>query len=162
MDYLNRRKFLGASLSTVSLALAGCLGSTPGSDVKPAISSVVSHYSPDCGCCSVHADYLTKAGIDVEVVEHSYKELDELKNSYRIPDEYRSCHTTDVKNGYVYEGHVPIELINEIEEEQQPDVEVVALPGMPSGSPGMGGQKEGEWDVYGITETGESSVLLQI
>ena len=59
-----------------------------------------------------------------------------------MPDEAASCHTALVE-GYVVEGHVPIEAIDRLLAER-PDVVGLALPGMPADSPGMGGD-ESTW-----------------
>jgi len=59
-----------------------------------------------------------------------------------VPDGAASCHTALV-NGYVVEGHVPIEAIVKLLNDR-PDAVGLALPGMPLGSPGMGGN-ESTW-----------------
>jgi hypothetical protein len=41
-------------------------------------------------------------------------------------------------------GHVPFEVIDRLLA-VRPDVEGITLPGMPPGSPGMPGEKSGEW-----------------
>jgi hypothetical protein len=74
--------------------------------------------------------------------------LAHLKNSLDIPPEMWSCHTTVVK-GYFVEGHVPVEAIRRLLD-GQPAVNGIALPGMPPGSPGMGGVKTGPLIVYSV------------
>lgn len=61
--------------------------------------------------------------------------LDQIKEKYQIPSELRACHTATV-NGYVIEGHVPVEEIERLLSEK-PDVIGIAVAGMPAGSPGM-------------------------
>ena len=56
-----------------------------------------------------------------------------------IADEVASCHTAEV-DGYLIEGHVPADAIDRLLAEQ-PDAVGLALPGMPSDSPGMGGDE---------------------
>jgi hypothetical protein len=47
-------------------------------------------------------------------------------------------------------GHVPFEVIDRLLAER-PDVEGITLPGsMPPGSPGMPGEKSGEWKIYAL------------
>ena len=79
--------------------------------------------------------YLQQHGADVEATD------DASRASYRsrlgVPDAAASCHTATV-NGYVIEGHVPVGAIRRLLTEQ-PDVLGLALPGMPTDSPGMGG-----------------------
>lgn len=58
-----------------------------------------------------------------------------MKNRYEVPSELLSCHTAIV-DGYVIEGHVPVEEIHRLLAER-PDIVGLAVPGMPAGSPGM-------------------------
>ncbi len=57
-------------------------------------------------------------------------------------------------DGYVVEGHVPVEALARLLEER-PDIRGIALPGMPLGSPGMSGAKEGPFTIYEISEERE-------
>ncbi len=61
-----------------------------------------------------------------------------------------SCHTTDI-GGYLVEGHVPLAAIERLLAERPP-LDGIALPGMPAGSPGMGGSADGSLTVYGIRD----------
>jgi hypothetical protein len=61
--------------------------------------------------------------------------LSEIKADYEVPLELQSCHTAIV-DGYVVEGHVPVEEIERILAER-PDILGLAVAGMPVGSPGM-------------------------
>jgi hypothetical protein len=61
--------------------------------------------------------------------------LDQIKKKYQVPEEFQACHTAIV-NGYVIEGHVPVEEIERLLSEK-PDVIGIAVAGMPAGSPGM-------------------------
>lgn len=58
-----------------------------------------------------------------------------IKSRYQVPLELQSCHTAIV-DGYVIEGHVPVEEIKRLLNEL-PDFIGLAVPGMPIGSPGM-------------------------
>lgn len=79
--------------------------------------------------------YLQQHSADVELTD------DSDRSAYRaevgIPEQAASCHTAIV-DGYVLEGHVPVGAILELLAER-PDAVGLALPGMPSDSPGMGG-----------------------
>ena len=72
-------------------------------------------------------------GFSVEVKD--VQNLSTIKSEYQIPMELQSCHTAIV-DGYVIEGHVPVAEVNRLLAEH-PDVAGLAVPGMPSGSPGM-------------------------
>lgn len=52
---------------------------------------------------------------------------------------------------YYVEGHVPVEAISKLVEEQ-PQVDGIALPGIPSGSPGMAGVKAQPFTIYSVVE----------
>lgn len=103
---------------------------------------------PTCSCCSEHEAYLRDAGlrIRVEVTE----DIAAVKDAYDIPTDMRSCHTSVIA-GYFIEGHVPLEAIQQLLRER-PDLDGIALPGMPSGAPGMGGAPGGPLTVYGIRD----------
>jgi hypothetical protein len=66
--------------------------------------------------------------------------VDEVKDRLNIPEELWGCHTS-VIGDYFIEGHVPVAAIEKLLAEQ-PDIDGIALPGMPSGAPGMTGTKQ--------------------
>lgn len=84
--------------------------------------------------------------------------LDQIKEKYQIPSELRACHTAIV-NGYVIEGHVPVEEIERLLSEK-PDVIGIAVAGMPAGSPGMEieGFDDESYDV--VTFDGEDRIEI--
>jgi hypothetical protein len=67
-----------------------------------------------------------------------------------VPPELQSCHTAIIE-GYVVEGHVPIDVVERLLAER-PAIRGISLPGMPAGSPGMGGQKVDPFTIYQITD----------
>ena len=82
-----------------------------------------------------------------------------IKQKYTNPIEKQSCHTTIIDK-YFIEGHVPIEAINKLLKEQ-PDIDGIALPGMPIGTPGMPGDKEEPYVIYQLID-GKFSVFMTI
>ena len=72
-------------------------------------------------------------GFTVEIED--VQNLTPIKSRYNVPAELQSCHTAIV-DGYVIEGHVPVEEVRRLLSER-PDVIGLAVPGMPVGSPGM-------------------------
>lgn len=104
--------------------------------------------SPTCGCCKGYAYALEDSGFQVKPTDMD--NLDAIKEKYNIPNEMRSCHTT-VIGKYFVEGHVPIEAVNKLLKEQ-PDIDGIALPGMPIGTPGMPGPREGPFVIYQVRE----------
>jgi hypothetical protein len=71
-----------------------------------------------------------------------------------VPTELASCHTALV-DGYVIEGHVPVEDVIRLLEER-PDVAGLAVPKMPIGSPGMEGPNPVRYDVLAFSEDGSA------
>lgn len=108
--------------------------------------------SPYCGCCLGHAQYLQDQGYEVEVIELEQAALAGLKQSRGIPDALQGCHTVIIE-GYVIEGHVPVEAIEQLLAER-PDITGISLPGMPMGSPGMNGEKTAPFTVMEIGGNG--------
>ena len=108
---------------------------------------------PNCGCCHDYVSHLRENGFDVEVVDTA--DLTSIKQSHGVPEDLAGCHSTLV-GGYVVEGHVPIAIVKRLLQEK-PAILGISLPGMPLGSPGMDGVKEGPFVVYEITEAGGSA-----
>lgn len=147
-----RRVVLAAMLTGV-LVLAGCSGNvadeaaTPGAGQGSATTStsqrtadqvaVTVHRSETCGCCGAHEEHLAEVGFLMEQQLHT--DMAAVKDRFAIPDGQTSCHTAEV-GGYAVEGHVPAAAILDLLD-QQPDIDGIALPGMPAGSPGMPGEK---------------------
>ena len=156
-----RRAFLTTGVGVLSASIAGCLDGSAETDTDAAFDVATVYFDPACGCCGEHADYLASAGVDVERNEISTETLDELRDDLRIPDDLRSCHTTELDTGHYIEGHVPVEVINQVAE-SEPEVQTVSLPGMPSGSPGMPGSKDEEWVFYSIDEDGTTDEFTRI
>ncbi|WP_224418222.1 MULTISPECIES: DUF411 domain-containing protein [unclassified Modicisalibacter] len=101
------------------------------------------HRNPNCGCCEQYARYLEKQGWEVDVV--SENDLSSIKREAGVPESLASCHTMQVGD-YVVEGHVPLAAIDKLLRET-PDIDGIGLAGMPTGSPGMPGPKQGEFTV---------------
>jgi hypothetical protein len=102
--------------------------------------------NPQCSCCAEHAKYLDENGFDVEVKETF--DLPSVKREHGVPAALEGCHTILV-GAYVVEGHVPADIIKRLLAEK-PAIKGISLPGMPMGSPGMGGEKAGPFTIYEI------------
>ncbi|MBF0214834.1 MAG: hypothetical protein HQM00_14950 [Magnetococcales bacterium] len=94
--------------------------------------------SPLCGCCTGYVEFLKSEGYAVEV--ENVADMDPVKRELGVPKEMESCHTTRI-GGYVVEGHVPLKTLQRLLQEK-PAIPGIALPGMPTGVPGMPGPKE--------------------
>ena len=113
--------------------------------------------SPSCGCCNGYVLFLEKENFKVKQTD--LESIHTIKQKYAIPLEMQSCHTTIIDN-YFIEGHVPLEAINKLLKER-PDIDGLALPGMPIGTPGMPGDKEEPYVIYQLVG-GNFSVFMTI
>jgi len=153
-----RRRFLRAGATVGLVGVTGCLGIRDGTqqdaDVVIPAANARQYSAPGCRCCGNYAEYL-RGALDGELAETVPEDIDAIKRDHGIPARFRSCHTL-VVDGYVVEGHVPAETIATLIEER-PSIDGIALPGMPAGSPGMGGEKSEPFVVYAIDggRTGE-------
>ena len=99
---------------------------------------VTVHKDPSCGCCTGWVEHLQASGFRTQVIETA--EINRVKSRLGIPDDLAACHTAEA-GGYLLEGHVPADVIRKLLAER-PQAKGLAVPGMPSGSPGMGGEPE--------------------
>lgn len=103
--------------------------------------------NPTCSCCEDYADYLRSNGYDV-TVKPSF-DLLAISREAGVSDSLMGCHTTIV-DGYVVVGHVAVEIVDKLLAERPP-IRGVALPGMPMGTPGMGGDSPEPLKVYTVS-----------
>ncbi len=102
--------------------------------------------NPNCSCCEGYADYLRKNGFKV-VVKPTH-ELGRISREAGVPKDFQGCHTSFI-DGYVVGGHVPVRTVRKLLAER-PKIKGITLPGMPLGSPGMGGRKNEPWKIYSV------------
>ncbi|GBC70584.1 hypothetical protein HRbin02_00352 [Candidatus Calditenuaceae archaeon HR02] len=150
-----------ASVITILLALVVVLNQGSTNSEKPTFTSiaypVVKLYRTSlCDCCGKYEGYLKSRGVQVQTVMMDPQGLLDMRKKLGIPSQLFSCHTS-VLDGYFVEGHVPLEAISNLLVER-PDVDGIALPGMPQGSPGMDGSKTGPLKIY--SKTGDSITIF--
>ncbi len=125
MIQTSRRSFLIAGTAMAALASrAGASSAWP---------TVIVYHDPNCGCCSGWVAHMRSAGFQVSVIEAD--DLAGIKHRFTIPSDLVSCHTAQV-GGYLLEGHVPARAVQRLLAER-PAAAGLAVPGMPTGSPGM-------------------------
>lgn len=107
------------------------------------------YHGEGCACCLKWADYLEKNGVTVieELVDDPYQ----IKREKGVPTRLSSCHTA-VVDGYVVEGHVPVEDIRRLLAER-PDAIGISAPGMPPSAPGMDAPFSREYQVVIFDES---------
>ena len=128
------------------LLLTAVLGSPPALAEAPRQATL--YKNPQCGCCEGYADYLRTN--DFEVTVKPTHDLSLLHQQHGVPESLAGCHTTLI-DGYIVEGHVPIDAVIRLLTEK-PAIKGISLPGMPAGSPGMSGEKTEPFTIYEIGE----------
>ncbi len=121
------------------------------------VRTMTVYKSPTCGCCSEWIAYVEEHGYEVTV--ENVADLNPIKAEYAVPPAMQSCHTAII-DGYVVEGHVPVEDIERLLTER-PAVIGIAVPGMPVGSPGMEvpGAEPRPYDVVSFDANGVVEVV---
>ena len=113
--------------------------------------------NPQCSCCESYGDYLEASGYEVKMV--ATHDLALIKERQGVPAGLEGCHTMLI-GGYFVDGHVPVDSVNRLLQER-PRISGITLPGMPAGSPGMGGAKTGTWTITGVAADGATSVYAR-
>ena len=126
----------------------------PAQDSLPLVTV---YKSPACGCCTAWVDHMRAAGFRVATVDTS--DVSPVKKRHGVPDALGSCHTALIGQ-YVVEGHVPAEDIRRLLAEKH-DVNGLAVPGMPVGSPGMEGSYRQAYEVIAFKSGAASSVFAK-
>lgn len=119
---------------------------TPGIAAAQAAQTAILYKNPQCDCCDAYAKVLEYSGIPVTVKATST--LAAIKREHGVPGPLQGCHTLLI-DGYVVEGHVPVAQVKRLLSER-PAIKGISLPGMPAGSPGMGGEKTEPFTIYEI------------
>ncbi|MDD1618487.1 MAG: DUF411 domain-containing protein [Methylococcaceae bacterium] len=124
-------KVLNIFLAIVLLIFnAGIKAETLSAD-KPI--DIVVYRSPTCECCGKWLEHMKKNNFNVKDIVTD--DVQAIKKKYGVPEAMASCHTAIV-DGYVIEGHVPANDIMKLLK-TKPKIVGIAVPGMPSGTPGM-------------------------
>ena len=150
---VSRRDWLRLTLSGAAVAVIA--RRLPAADASA--NKVTVYKSPACGCCKGWVEHMKTSGFTVDAHDVDDAKLTETKNTFGVPEALRSCHVA-LSGAYVFEGHVPPELVKKVLDEK-PKIVGLAVPGMPAGSPGMemGGRKQ-PYDVIAFTREGKTSV----
>lgn len=125
------------------------------SPVAMAANAIEVYRDPSCGCCAAWISYLRAQSYTVAV--HEDQAMTAVKTRLGVPGDVASCHTALI-DGYVIEGHVPVEDIRRLLAEH-PNARGLAVPGMPMGSPGMEMGAPERYDVVLIEQDGSLRVF---
>jgi hypothetical protein len=112
------------------------------------------HRDPGCGCCEQWVKQVrARFGRAVRIVDDPAR--GNFQKSHGVPSDLSSCHTA-VIDGYVFEGHVPLEDVKRLLASRPAGIKGLAVAGMPLGSPGMEvpGRKADAFDVVAFGSSG--------
>lgn len=140
---MRRRTFTIGAIATLLV---------PGTAVDAASIHATLYKNPQCSCCEGYAAYLRQYGFDVDVKPTD--DLDLISQKAGVPENLQGCHTMFV-GGYVVDGLVPVDVIQKLLSER-PQIAGITLPGMPSGAPGMPGEKISKFTIYAVSKGGVS------
>jgi hypothetical protein len=134
-----RRRFFLAALAATGAASSG--------SAQPADNRLLQVWrDPSCGCCTGWVDHMRAAGFRVE--DNLVASPAPVRRMLGIPSDLLSCHAALV-DGYALEGHVPAEAVRHLLAERPAGVRGLAVPAMPTGSPGMEVPGEPD-DIYDV------------
>ena len=122
------------------------------------LAAVTVYRTPTCGCCGKWVEHLKAAGFTI--ADHIVQSLERVPGRERVPDQLQSCHTAFVGR-YVIEGHIPANVVKDLLR-KRPDVDGIAVPGMPAGSPGMESPYPVAYDVIAFDKKGTTSTFARI
>jgi hypothetical protein len=126
--------------------------------VDQSLPQVVVYKTATCGCCNGWVEHLRAAGFDVDA--RNVSDLMSVKLDAGVPGPMVTCHTALV-DGYVVEGHVPVDQIKRMLAER-PEIAGIGVPGMPVGSPGMEGPNPQPYEVLAFDHDGHTSAYAQV
>lgn len=156
---LSRRKWLTVTFGGAAAALVTGVGDALASAASKPVRFTV-YKTPTCGCCRAWVTHARSVFTDADFKTLDMNDLSEVKARLGIPASLQSCHTV-VTGPYVFEGHVPADLIKRFLAER-PKAIGLAVPGMPAGSPGMevGGYKD-PYEVLLFDKAGKTRVYAK-
>lgn len=147
------------TLATAALLLGGILLVVSFRSPDPqSVAAIHVYKSPNCECCSRWVNHMEAAGFKVTVEDDT--DMAGVKQRTGVPFELSSCHTT-VTGDYVIEGHVPARVVKRFLEEK-PQVAGIAVPRMPTGSPGMEGPNPQPYDVIAFDGKGNRTIFEHV
>ena len=155
----SRREFLATIGALVATGAASRLSAQPArasAGAKPVVAprAITIYKDPNCGCCKLWVAHMQKAGFIATVNDTT--DMATVKGAMGVPDALQSCHTARI-GSYTIEGHVPADVIIKLLDEK-PEGRGLAVPGMPSGSPGMEGGRVERYAVLLFDRMGKSRV----
>ncbi|MBY5779681.1 DUF411 domain-containing protein [Rhizobium leguminosarum] len=146
---MHRRSFITMAASALAFLGGGARAATP--------AKMTVYKDPNCGCCHAWSQAMAAAGFSLDA--RNTDDLSAIKTQLGVPAHLQGCHTAIVEEYYI-EGHVPLEAVERLLQERPP-VRGLAVPGMPSGSLGMGDDPQASYDVYAIPSGTEAPYVFK-
>jgi len=143
--------------SIYRVAAAAMLIALPLPALAAPIEAVL-YKNPQCSCCENYARYLERNGFKVEIKPTN--NLTQISADAGVPANLEGCHTMLV-GGYVVDGLVPVDIVQKLLTER-PAITGITLAGMPTGAPGMVGEKTGPFTIYAFTKDGKEPSVYAI
>lgn len=140
--------------------LAAALSGTAGPAFAQRAERVEVWRDPNCGCCSAWVAHLRREGFAVE--DRVVASVAPFRRMLGTPADLLSCHAARVA-GLALEGHVPALAIRRLLSERPIGIVGLAVPAMPTGSPGMEvpGQPPDTYDVIGWRADGTHAPFMR-
>jgi hypothetical protein len=153
---VSRRSFL-LQTAGIAAAVATTRRAMAASSASP--TPITIYKSSTCECCAKWVDHLRTNGFQPQV--HDEEDMNAIKDEMGVPKSVRSCHTALVGK-YLIEGHVPADDIRRLLKDH-PAIAGLAVPGMPSSTPGMAvpGAPVEPYDVVSFTTAGATTVYAR-
>lgn len=144
----------GVLLTGISLALT-----TSGASAE-ALPRLQVWRDASCGCCGAWVEHMRAAGFPVE--DNVVQSVAAVRRRLGTPSELLSCHAGLVGR-YVLEGHVPALAVKRLLVSGSTAIRGLAVPAMPSGSPGMEipGRDPDTYDVIAFDGSGRNVTFMR-
>lgn len=150
----------GYRVLLTAVLLAAALIHIPTVNAEKIAKPMVVYKSPTCGCCGAWVDHIEQAGFSTKI-EHP-SDLNTIKDQLGVSPVYQACHTANLQ-GYVFEGHVPADVIQQFLINKPKDAVGLAVPGMPLGSPGMDTDRQFRpYQVLQLNKDGSSTPYAKV
>lgn len=116
-----------------------------------------------CSCCTKWVTILRDQGVVTQSHSESHSELSRIKDKFSVPQNMRSCHTSVSTKNYVFEGHIPAKFIQQFIKNPPENSFGLAVPAMPTGSPGMEfGDMFQPYKIFQLNSDGSVSIYAEV
>ena len=160
----NRAPAQIAAIVAILIFISACTDDTKMSEAALSDSVHLTVYKKaQCKCCSKWSNHMEANGFNITSDSQTQNELSEIKKKYGIHRKLSSCHTSVTDNGFVFEGHIPAKFIQKFLDEKPEGAKGLAVPAMPTGTPGMEfGDMLQPYKIYLLKNDGSIEVYAEV